>query len=560
MNFHRNLFIALLIPSILLAVLMYSFQDFYILQFKTIAKSFFIKKSKVVAKPIKPVFWNHTEYNLLDENFDIIGDAFDSYILLNSEKLLVKRDDLYKIIDSKGNIVTPQAYKTASLIRGKYIFATDENDRQIIINFDGKELVSTNQFIDIYAGNYLVLKLDDNTYVIYDDNFNKITEVKSTRVPQIINNKYVKIQNNSLVSIVDFNHNTIIPFEYENIETDKLIENHFRIRVNHKEGIINDKNEIVIPPIFSTIKVYEENGERFYIVKRDNSYAKFNLKGEFFELEKIPSDTLLVSKTPIINKIEKTVVSNIPIRHIKRVDTKKRKGKQRIDTRRKQRTVQTIPPKFMEEETYKKLYDEYLIEKEINRKFAKLQGQPKHKTNYKSDFLASKKQGDFVRLICHEDNNFCNLSKNALSAKYAGKESIYAINRNKISGKYYFEYQIFDSEDEYINTYTRFGIYKQSKIDNKLDDNRIITTYDLKSGDIIGIAIDFDNGLVHHSINGNWKSNPHISKSAHNKFLRNKEIINIPAIVVAGYKEHIIVNFGAQPFKYKMPEDYKKYQ
>lgn len=550
MNFHRNLFIALLIPSILLAVLMYSFRELYIAQFGTIVNKILQKKPTIYEPPRKPVLWNNIDYYLLDENFNIIGSPFKSYIPLNNEKFLVKNEqNMYKILDKQGNDITPYKYLSTKRLNKKYLLVTYENKQQGIIDFDGNEHIKANKITEEYESAHLIVNTSDDNYTIYDYNLNKILELKSSDTPDIINKKYIVIKKGAFVSLIDFNHNTIIPFEYRNIKSTKFVENHFLITLNGKMGIVNDKNEVVIPPIFSYINVYEKDGEKFYLAERDYSYAKFSLQGEFSELKELPNKSLIMKIKPLINQTVETT-DDIPIRHIEVTDTRE---KPRTKVKRQ---------RFMKEEEFQKLVEKQIDDNETYLKFAKLENQPKHKSDYKSDFLNPKKQGDFVKLVCHEYNNFCNLSKNGLSAKYAGRESLYAISREKTSGKYYFEYQVFDKEDENINTNSNFGMYKQSKENNELETSFIPKTSSrLKSGDIVGIAIDFDNGFFHYSINGKWKSNPNDKKGTYGeKFARNRKFTNIPALTVAGYKEHLIVNFGNQPFKYKMPEDYEQYK
>ena len=156
MNFHRNLFIALLIPSILLAVLMYSFRELYIAQFGTIVNKILQKKPTIYEPPIKepprkPVLWNNIDYYLLDENFNIIGSPFKSHIPLNNEKFLVKNEqNIYKILDKKGNDITPYKYLSPQRLNKKYLLVNYENKQQGIIDFDGNEHIKANKITEEY--------------------------------------------------------------------------------------------------------------------------------------------------------------------------------------------------------------------------------------------------------------------------------------------------------------------------------------------------------------------------------------------------------------------------
>ncbi len=154
----------------------------------------------------------------------------------------------------------------------------------------------------------------------------------------------------------------------------------------------------------------------------------------------------------------------------------------------------------------------------------------------------------------------------------AGPSSVFWANKyyKKGDGKYYFEVRSFGnsntlkmvspSESEYIG------------------DSALFRNYDLLSGSwgfgVVGVAVDFDNGKVYISQNGKWNGkdgqtfclsyinnkNGFFEENAKptRSFFNDGNQYTVFAEVDDGLNV-VNINFGANKFKYEMPEGYKPY-
>ena len=175
-----------------------------------------------------------------------------------------------------------------------------------------------------------------------------------------------------------------------------------------------------------------------------------------------------------------------------------------------------------------------------------------------------------VVLRCDEWS--CTLSPDKLTMQY-GKSGAYSsavTTRHYKKGKYYFEVEFKILPNAESTAFTNIGIAADkgfrfchlNYVDDKQKPDRCPAygifrfATKLYDGDIIGVAIDLDNGKMKYSINDVWNAGMPTNMPDGIPFQKGYEYT---AAFQAGHDVYLNVNFGAKPFKYKIPNGYRKY-
>lgn len=233
-------------------------------------------------------------------------------------RFIERKDEKYGITDSLKNIVIPF----------KYDFIEYKNRRLIIRNnklnglfsIDNKELVPIEfEFILPRKNDRFILWKNTSLNGICDINGKIIIPLKYKSILSIENDNYYITRNeNNLNGVYDFNGNNIIPEEFKfftvdknrifatkknktliidilnfnnNINLDEKIElietvrhysmgeNLFQIiKKENKFGILNSKNETIIPIMYDEI-ISSENWN-YFIIKQKNKFGLININGD----------------------------------------------------------------------------------------------------------------------------------------------------------------------------------------------------------------------------------------------------------------------------------------
>lgn len=162
-------------------------------------------------------------------------------------------------------------------------------------------------------------------------------------------------------------------------------------------------------------------------------------------------------------------------------------------------------------------------------------------------------------------------------------------NQGYLYGKYYFETKIIFGNSLGLDVSTNFGISTgfnsslffsdsgkrgnhaycaiNNSFHNDYDDPEkmnSINALGLKSGDIIGVAMDLDNDRLYFSVNGEWQNCGPTDKSTGMKIKDNRIYYVSASISSIKYTDgpqydQIKFNFGKKAFKYPIPEGYLPY-
>ncbi len=154
-----------------------------------------------------------------------------------------KKDGKYYIFDSLGVRIENSEYDSIIHINKNFCLVT-KNGENLILDKNGRNILGDKEYIC----------KDWNGFVV---------------------------KKNSNIGLIDLNGNTIIPFEYEDINSED--ENRIFVKKDSKWGVVTNKNKIIIPCIYDYIAyawddVHDESHN--YIVVQHDKFGKINEKGE----------------------------------------------------------------------------------------------------------------------------------------------------------------------------------------------------------------------------------------------------------------------------------------
>ncbi len=172
-------------------------------------------------------------------------------------------------------------------------------------------------------------------------------------------------------------------------------------------------------------------------------------------------------------------------------------------------------------------------------------------------------------------------------AEYTGNRNSqkYESNQGYLSGKYYFEVEICIGDEEKLGSNTNFGIGTENVSDwttfdigaysglqssngesaygaiafNKLMDSELNTRDSeiIKTGDIVGVAMNLDEHLLYFSLNGKWVSG-HPNDINLGRAIKDNRIYYAKASITANEEASDILKFSfeKEKFKYEIPMGY----
>lgn len=206
----------------------------------------------------------------------------------NDSQVMVVKNKLVGLTDTKGNFIIPIKYKKISVLGSNRFLLTDAKDKCGIVD------AKMNIIIPFEYDNLGWGKSKSHIWACKDNKCGYINDKNETEIPfvymnigselqevQQFINDYAVVYKDGLAGVIDRTGKMIIPFIYKSIIKDYFYgnKNHFIARLNdEQQTILNAQNEFVIPPIVGEIKFYE-NG--LFLVSKDKKYGIVNSKGEW---------------------------------------------------------------------------------------------------------------------------------------------------------------------------------------------------------------------------------------------------------------------------------------
>jgi hypothetical protein len=248
---------------------------------------------------------------------------------IEENRFIERREDKFGVTDSLKNVIVPFIYDFIEFKNHRLIIR--KNNLNGLFSLDNKELLPIEfEFILPRNNERFILWTKKSIFGLSDINGKIIIPLQYKGVSSTENDDFYITENeNNLNSVFNYNGKIIIPEEYQFYTIDKyrifatknnnpqiidlqnsknniflcdnieLIETfrHYSmgetlfqiIKKENKFGVINSKNETVIPIIYDEIK--SSQNWRYFIIKKNNKFGLINVDGT-------------VAKEPIYDKIE----------------------------------------------------------------------------------------------------------------------------------------------------------------------------------------------------------------------------------------------------------------
>jgi hypothetical protein len=248
---------------------------------------------------------------------------------IEENRFIERRDNKFGITDSLKSIIIPIIYDFIEFKNHRLIVRT--NKLNGLLSLDNEQLLPIKfEFILPRKNERFILWTKKSTFGLSDINGKIIIPIKYKSVSSTENDDFYITENgNELNGIYDYNGKNIIPEEYKfytvdkyrifaikdnrsqivdlkNLENNIILDKKFElietvrhyamgenlfqiIKKENKFGLINSKNETIIPIIYDEIK--SSQNWRYFIIKQNNKIGLINVNGT-------------VTKKPIYDSME----------------------------------------------------------------------------------------------------------------------------------------------------------------------------------------------------------------------------------------------------------------
>lgn len=233
-------------------------------------KSIFIKNAEIV-----------TKYTPIDSSGEYIIAKKDNYFgLINNKKQLILPFDF----DS----ITHPHLKDYYFISKNKLFGVVGNNGKIIIPFEYEKIAIT--WYEEHNSNEDTFIVQKNGKLGTVDFYNKvIIPLEYDGITDWVENgpgaHYVK--KNNFYGIIRYNGQIPIPIIYDKIHCYSY--NLIKVKLNGKNGVINNKNETIIPCIYDSLMVnfdlfgFSKNHKNKFIVKNNNQWFYLDSNGKLLK-------------------------------------------------------------------------------------------------------------------------------------------------------------------------------------------------------------------------------------------------------------------------------------
>lgn len=277
-----------------------------------------------------------------------IYDDVSTFSLSNRELFKVKNNEKYGIVNREGKVIIPIEFEYIDDLNDNYLVMTPQRKMGLYDKNGNNILPVKYQWIqETTAPNSSILVLRENDYsfnflnkynkIILPENikeFGYILDEDKLKSPTGLKGLlYVKTKNGKFGVLNEATGMLCVPMVYDEIiqyTSSSEVHSYFSIRKGKKYGLINEKNEILIPVKYDTINLTFAtptaylNGNKFndfqVVVAKDKKYGTVNLKDEvvipfqYSFLQRISSSGLFKAKKgkhyQIIDKEGKLISKN----------------------------------------------------------------------------------------------------------------------------------------------------------------------------------------------------------------------------------------------------------
>ena len=444
------------------------------------------------------------------------------------------------IVKDNGKVVIPIVYDSIKKVGNYYCLANTDKDgdrQSALIDSNLKIVLPASKGNISYSDKMYIYDYEDK-YKFYSDSLEFLFEVQSEIRP-ILGGQYIHVKQQGKDVFVDYHGNRVIKDDYERI----IVSNPplsfskglgFPILKNSKWGIISLKNEYFIPCEYDDIKFDDFQKTQQIWFKKGSKWGSFDANNNIVIPFVYPAVPQIVGKNFIV--------------------------------------IQYSGEQLNRKNVY--LNNKLVLQRKIDEFIKKEKDMVIDKKNKEYLKKINDNKDKPVKFVCG-DRYECKLKDAGLtlSMGIAGAFSVAEANRYYTKGKYYFETEILFVKPKE----NRFLMFEDVGIMYKSPDARhcssksnsrnckaygwnfsrdILKT--IKSGDIIGVAVDFDNSKIYNSLNGEWVvGNPQTGTSPYTFDTTGNKAYTVFA--QATRYSDMKLNFGAKPFKYIIPKGFRPY-
>lgn len=199
-----------------------------------------------------------------------------------------EKSSLYGIVNEEGKYVVEPKYKEVDFNFGSKTglsYVIDKNDKYGFINENGKEIVlckydQAGSFENGYA--LIKNKISEFEYKngLLDSTGKEVIPIKYSRLDYYPNEKVLVAGENtsSNVGVLDLNGRVIIPFQYE-FWSKGISKGIWPVGKNNACGVVNMKNETIVPFIYSMIESYS-SVNNLAAAQKDGKYGFIDRSGK----------------------------------------------------------------------------------------------------------------------------------------------------------------------------------------------------------------------------------------------------------------------------------------
>lgn len=202
---------------------------------------------------------------------------------IEENRFIEKSENKFGVTDSLKNVIIPFIYDFIEFKNQRLIIR--KNNLNGLFSLDNKEILPIDfEFILPRKNERFILWIKKSIFGLSDINGKIIIPIKYKRVSSIENDDFYITENgNNLNGVYDFNGKNIIPEEYKFYTVDKNII--FATKDNKSQiiDINNSENNIILDEkieLIETVRHYAMGENLFQIIKKENKFGLINTKNE----------------------------------------------------------------------------------------------------------------------------------------------------------------------------------------------------------------------------------------------------------------------------------------
>lgn len=221
------------------------------------------------------------KYGLININGEIILDTlYQSIQFHNGAFILTKNGNSY-LSNLNNSLVDSTEFKSIFPLNEELLLAKLHNDKTKVLSLSGKSHFNGKTFDEfkfLKQENYYTAK-NNEIVSILDSTLTEEIKFQADAIYRdyVRNDRYI-VSVNGKTGIINSKQETIVPIQYDRCSYRR---NNFIILTNNdKKGIADSKGNIILEPLYEDIQIEIVKGETILRPKKNGLYASYNLDGK----------------------------------------------------------------------------------------------------------------------------------------------------------------------------------------------------------------------------------------------------------------------------------------